>query len=309
MLRWLRELWIGSDPLELESAFSLAESVERLKAATGTSFFSGLTRERTTGTVRESRVSLQRTIPMVGNSFKPFFQGRFVQKDGRIFLVGRFAIHWAVRAFMTLWFSGLVLIGLLATIAPGTTQKGARVPMLLGVPGMICLGLGLIRLGQWFARNDASWLEKMIRRALTPSEGASGSPPVVPAPETSLRKPPVILGATAVLGLLGIMVLVTALRGPGLQPYAPHSSSRELAAAVGALTLALAYGVFRQRRIAWRAFFLFLGVGWLGSAWQLGLATPQGLPSARPPVFIGLSLISIVVWGLWWYGLRENFTK
>jgi hypothetical protein len=185
MLRWLREVWIGSDPVEFESPFSVEESVQRLRASTGRSFLSALTRERATGTVTESHVSLQRTIPMVGNSFKPFFRGRFVKKDGRVFLVGRFAIHWAARAFMTVWFGGLILIALVVTIAPSAKQKGSPFPMFLGVLGMIALGLGLIRLSQWFARNDASWLAGVIRHALAPAEGGSASTPIFSAPETS----------------------------------------------------------------------------------------------------------------------------
>jgi hypothetical protein len=52
------------------------------------------------GTVKSSCVSLQRVIPMVGNSFEPFFRGRFVEKTGKVILVGRFTMHWLVKAFM-----------------------------------------------------------------------------------------------------------------------------------------------------------------------------------------------------------------
>jgi hypothetical protein len=210
---------------------------------------------------------------------------------------------------MTFWFGFLILMALLVTIAPNMTQKGSAVPMFLGMPGMIVLGLGLIGLGQWFARSDASWLAGVIRHALAPAEGAWGNTPILSAPDASSRMPLVIVGTAAALALLGIMGLVAAFRSGSLQPTTPGSLSRELAAAYGALTLVLAYGVFTRRLIAWRAFFVFLGFVWLDSAYWMGLAPPQGFPRALLPVFVVLSLIVVGLWGLWWYGLRKHFTK
>jgi hypothetical protein len=62
-------------------------------------------------------VQLQRAIPMVRNSFKPFFVGRFEFKNGRIVLVGHFTMHWFVKIFMTFWFGFCVLWSLTATLA------------------------------------------------------------------------------------------------------------------------------------------------------------------------------------------------
>jgi hypothetical protein len=210
---------------------------------------------------------------------------------------------------MTFWFGFLILMALLVTVAPNMTRRGSAVPMFLGILGMIVLGLGLIRLGQWFARNDASWLAAVIRDALAPIEVASGGTPILSAPDASSRRPPVILGAAAVLAVLGIIELLWAFRSAGLQSTGLGSRSRELAAAYGALTLLLAYGVFTRRLIAWRAFFVFLAVVWLDSAYRIGLASPQGFPRPLLPVFVALSLIVVVVWGLWWYGLRKHFTE
>jgi hypothetical protein len=106
------------------------------------------------------------------------------------------------------------------------------------------------------------------------------------------------------------MGLVTAFPSGGLQPTAPGSPPRELAAAFGALTLVLAHGVFTRRLIAWRAFFVFLGVAWLSSAYQwAGLAPAQDFPRPLVPVFVVLLLIAVVAWGLWWYGLKKHFTN
>jgi hypothetical protein len=55
--------------------------VTRLQAATRRSAFGVLGQQAAAGPVGESRVRLQRVIPMVGNSFKPFFLGRFEARD------------------------------------------------------------------------------------------------------------------------------------------------------------------------------------------------------------------------------------
>jgi len=34
MYRWIKDLWVGSEPVEFVSSYGLAESVERLKAVT-----------------------------------------------------------------------------------------------------------------------------------------------------------------------------------------------------------------------------------------------------------------------------------
>lgn len=102
MVRWIGDLWRGSAPVEFESAFGLSESVERLRAATRRSLFSVLAREEAVGTVKETCVSLQRVISMVGNSFKPFYRGRFIERDGHVILTGRFTMMWPVKLFVAL---------------------------------------------------------------------------------------------------------------------------------------------------------------------------------------------------------------
>src|SRR4051812_15954076 len=96
----------ASKPAEFESAFGVSESVSRLTAATKRSVFSAMGSQAAVGTVREDRVTLQRVIPVVGNSFKPFFIGQFVSRNGRVVLSGTFRMHWFTRVFMTLWFAG-----------------------------------------------------------------------------------------------------------------------------------------------------------------------------------------------------------
>jgi hypothetical protein len=114
MIRKIRDLW--SAPAEFESSFGLSESVERLKAATRRSVSSATARQEAVGTVKESQVSLYCAIPMVGNSFKPFFRGRFIKRNGKVILPGRFTMHPYVKAFMTFWFGFVGYLTLTSSI-------------------------------------------------------------------------------------------------------------------------------------------------------------------------------------------------
>ena len=45
MLKWVKDMWLGSEVVEFESSFGLTESVNRLKDATRRSVFSVLTQQ------------------------------------------------------------------------------------------------------------------------------------------------------------------------------------------------------------------------------------------------------------------------
>jgi hypothetical protein len=74
MLRWLKNLLFESTPAEFRSDYSLDESVQRLAAVTSRWALS-LSQTQAVGKVSPDKVRLQRVIPMVRNSFKPFFTG------------------------------------------------------------------------------------------------------------------------------------------------------------------------------------------------------------------------------------------
>jgi len=77
----LKRLWefvFVSVPARFPSDFSVNQSVERLRANTRRTIFSALFRQAALGPVSESRVRLQRVIPLFGDSFKPIFVGRLV---------------------------------------------------------------------------------------------------------------------------------------------------------------------------------------------------------------------------------------
>src|SRR5690242_20429909 len=163
MLDWMRARWLDPPPVEFESSYGLSESVERLRAATQRSVFSAVGQQEAVGTVKDSAVSLQRVIPMVGNSFKPFYRGRFIERDGKVILTGRFTMHWLVKAFLAVWFGGLVCMILISAVS---TQSPSTILMPLFGAGMFAAAAAIVWIGKWFARNDAAWLSNVIQGAL-----------------------------------------------------------------------------------------------------------------------------------------------
>ena len=167
MIRGAWDLVYGATPAEFESSYGLDESLQRLAAATNRSVFSALTRQGAVGTVRHLRVSLQRVIRMVGNSFKPFFIGEFQQRNGRVVLTGWFTMTWPVKAFMSVWFGFLLLWTALGGASLVTQVQSDVAWLPLSGVGMIGAGIALVWIGKWFARNDAAWLSNVIQEALS----------------------------------------------------------------------------------------------------------------------------------------------
>jgi len=175
-MHWFLNFLYGSTPAEFESEFGLEESVQRLAAATCRLYsLLHLVKQTAVGRVTARRVSLQRVIPFVGNSFKPFFRGSFQQAGNRVLLTGRFTLHPLAKVFMTFWFGFLAFWTTLATtftilaLFRGKTSFDGDVCYwwfpLAGI-GMFLWGLGLVGLCKWFARNDTRWLSSVIQNAL-----------------------------------------------------------------------------------------------------------------------------------------------
>jgi hypothetical protein len=104
MIRRFLALLYSTELVEFRTKMTLDRAVVSLRSATSKSFLNAITREAATGTVTAQKVVLRRTIPYVGNSFKPFFVGRFCSESGGTILRGVFTLHWMTKAFMTFWF-------------------------------------------------------------------------------------------------------------------------------------------------------------------------------------------------------------
>ena len=165
MFRWFVQFLYGSTPVRFSSPYSALESKARLSAVVKPSIFHSFLGQCAVGIVTEERVRVQRVIPFVGNSFKPFFYGSISASATGSVLEGVFKFSLFTRIFMTFWFGFIAIWTLLATAIVLTKSPSEFWFPLSGV-GMFAAGLGGVGLGKWFARNDIAWLTQIIVQAL-----------------------------------------------------------------------------------------------------------------------------------------------
>ena len=317
MLRSIKWIFTGSESVEFESAYGMDESVRRLRDATRRwALFSPT--EIAAGTVKESRVSLQRVIPMFGNSFKPFFVGKFERRAGKVVLVGQFTMHLFTKVFMAFWMGSVALITIAGAVAAIRSHRAWPMP-LMGL-GMLLVAVLLIGFGAWLSRNDSAWLSEIIRQTLNfqsaPSETAGAS--LVRNRALSTGAIRTTTKVAVVLVLLAVLVSISAITG--IQSYrgSPGGSvvthyhdmtSRYLSGLFGMALLGLAYGIYRRRMLAWRLVFVILGGTWV---LQLVMFFVDGVPPMPAFVLVlagAFSALVMIVWGRWWYAQRVHFLE
>lgn len=315
MLESIKRIWIGSDPVEFESAFGLEESVERLRAATRRwALFSP--REVAAGTVTEKRVSLQRVIPMMGNSFKPFFVGRFEQRGAKVFLVGRFTIHWFVKLFMGIWLCGVASSTILGTLANDHIHKPVGLS-LVGI-GMLTFATLLVGLGNWLSRKDPVWLSCVIRDALQSSEATSSNSAgyVALNKEEARGKPWALTKMALLLGIMGAALCISAATdvqsyygspSGSVTTHYPDIRLRYVAGLFGMVLLALSLGVYQKRMVAWRLVFWVFGACAIMQLSGFVMGDRSAVPLPVRILFCVISLFIVAVWGRWWHAQREHF--
>jgi hypothetical protein len=314
MLQAIRQLWSGSGPVEFQSAYDLDESVRRLRAATRRwGLF--LPDEAAAGRVTASRVSLQRVIPMFGNTFKPFFVGRFERRGGKVVLAGRFTMHVFFKCFMAVWTAGVAAVTVGGSMAAMHTHRAAPMP-LLGL-GMLLFAVVLMRLGAWMSRNDPAWLSGVIRHALN-SPGTVADAGTLPFAGHFVRSSAVITKVAAVMAVLALMMGVSAITGIQAYRAGPHGTvithyhdmaSRYLAGMLGAALLMLACGIYRRRMLAWRLAFVVIGGAWIASLVRFFLGDMPPAPLIVPALAGVFSAFVMIAWGRWWYMQRVHFRQ
>lgn len=296
MLRWLKNFWIGSPPVEFESAFDLAQSVERLRAVTKRSVFSAMSQEAAVGKVTQTRVSLQRVIPMMANSFKPIFVGRFESSGGKVLLRGSFVLRGFTKLSTAVWFGVLVLM----VLSVGT-DFGETWWTLTAVIGMAVAGLAIL-IGRWLSRKDPVWLSNVIATAL--SAPVEAAPPPMPGVPLHLL---IFAGLIALEGVLDLVRAVTGLDILGLP-----ESNRLLGILSGLLMFAWAYGIRELYRPAWWAGFGVLAYwGYASSSMTIeSLPSDPDLPDLAGTAQTVSSVVGLLMVGLlalWWYAQRIHF--
>ncbi len=314
---WLNNIWFGSETVEFQSAYGLAESVERLRSVTRRlSIFSVFGQQTAAGSVKESRVSLRRVIPLVGNSFKPLFKGHFEQRKGTVVLIGQFRMSWFVRLFMGIWFAGIIAITASSILEPARCSRGT--PILLVSAAMLVAATGLVSLGAWFSRNDPAWLSNVIRHALAKPQTVAPASVTSPVQISNNRIPwtiRIISGLLAVMGVTSIVLAVNGIQsyyaGPqgAVVTHFTDPALQRFTILMGGLMLGLSYGVYRRYWLAWRAGFVFLLFG--QANFLLDMLTNPEFSHAGGEKFVGLaaSLIVTLIWWRWWYAQRVHFRK
>jgi hypothetical protein len=303
-----------STPAEFRSAYGIAESVERLSAATKRSVFSALGETTAVGKVSEKVVRLQRVIPMVGNSFKPFFIGHFEVRGEVTVLIGKFTMLPLVKVFMSFWFgicglfAGAVLLG-------GFKPQGPNATFFLLQPLlMIGGGIALVAAGKWFARNDVAWLSEVIATALgAPRDGASVMRDALMNVDAD-TVPMSLKVAATLLAASGAMALVAGIVGPHLWPSLVQAGESSTSPQLGywnfvyaILVIALSIGIWRRRPWAWWCGFLLLGLSVCWSLFAMSARVDVGPPLGIKVIFSILSCVVVGIWGRWWYAQRKHF--
>ena len=304
MIHSLRRLLYESTPAEFRSAYGIDESVERLRAATKRSSFAAIDEAAAVGKVSPEGVRLQCVTPMVRNSFKPFFVGRFESRDGVTLLTGQFGMASFTKIFMTFWLGMVALFGVGFLV--GSLSASAPYPrqIVIGPFLMLVAGFGLVALGKWFARNDVAWLTGVIGRALdVPGVAAE---PVQEALEVA-GVPMVLKGVALFLAASGVIAALTEFIEPklGQQRVVLQLGHWNLVYAV--LAFVLAAGVWGRRPWAWWGGFLLLGISTITSLLAMPVGAPIGLPPFMRVVFGVFAVIVVGVWGRWWYAQRKYF--
>jgi hypothetical protein len=164
-------LIFGKTQQEYESKYTLQESIERLKRVVISGWHLIPLSSGVYGKVTDERVRLYRVIPFFHNSFIPYFSGSFKYSQGRVVLAGSYSMHIFTKVFMSIWFAFVILAACITTSYAITDRSaGSKLidinPAYLFPHGMLLFGFLLVKSGQWFSRNDISFISKVIKVAL-----------------------------------------------------------------------------------------------------------------------------------------------
>lgn len=181
MFKWMFAPIFRSEPAEFRSDYSIDKSVSRLRGHTRRTIFSNLFRVTVVGKVQQDSVRLQRAIPFLGSIFKPFFFGKFINREGAVVLNGKFAIHFFEKLFMTVWigfalawtmFSCLLAIGWLFNPNRNVDDPSYWFPF-MGV-AFVIVGRYFVKFCWWLSSGDIKYLSRVIQDSLSSDVGPVG---------------------------------------------------------------------------------------------------------------------------------------
>jgi hypothetical protein len=154
----------STEPIVFASAFSLEESVERLRAVVVPDGFDQDSTESAMGTITADSVCIKHNVPWPGTAREPHFVGSFLQEKG-VVLSGRFEMKkWSIRARP----AGCDFVFLLMMISGVALLKN----VLLGCLAVV-LSAALVVLNAMYARairaafyREVDWISSLIERTL-----------------------------------------------------------------------------------------------------------------------------------------------
>lgn len=152
----------GEEQWSHEFPLPAREAIQRLKPHVKATALQALTSQRLIEKTSEEQVSLERAIPFVHNSFKPVFVGRIKKLGTGSRIEGIFRMNRATQVFMTFWFGFCVFF----TLVDFSKVVDGQSSFPLGGIAMIFLGVLMVRLGRWFARNDQAWISSVVISAI-----------------------------------------------------------------------------------------------------------------------------------------------
>ena len=314
MIRWFARLLFESTPAEFASAYGLAESVDRLRAATKRSVFGALGETSAVGKVTEETVRLQRVIPMISNSFKLLFVGRFETRNGGTVLTGRFGMSKFASIIICFWLAMVGLIGIVLLISvPNSTATGNRFFM-FGPLIMLPAGIAIVAFGKWLARNDISWLSQVIQKALGAAptglslEGQNGTAIDSESIPIPLKAAAAVLMISAMSALLsGFSVFPQPWKVWGLDSAVGGISIADFSILYAVMMMGLAAGVWTRRPWAWWGGLVLLGLSWCFFLFAMHRWGTAQQPLAIEIVMGIFFAFVTAIWGKWWYAQRKHF--
>jgi hypothetical protein len=154
--------------IDLISPLSREECLSRLIAAV-------IERSTVTGSVTQTSFRLSKRI-YYRNSFQASLSGKMTDEAQGTRLRCKVGLHPFVTAFLYVWIAGVsvgciaMLWSLLSGSIPAKQSPQAAVPFL-----MLAGGVALLKVGQFFSRDEAKFLVDFLRRTLEARDSDSAA--------------------------------------------------------------------------------------------------------------------------------------
>lgn len=166
---------MDADRLELYTPLSKEECLARLADAITIEkrLFGGAlsARRPVRGKMTDSSLFIRKTIDY-NNSGQIHLQATITPEGSGTVITGRFLIHPTVRLIGIVWFAGLGLIGMVATVS-FLFRRGPDIEGVLTPLGMLFFGFLLTRFCRYLARGEDRFLADYLIKTLDATERRS----------------------------------------------------------------------------------------------------------------------------------------